>query len=216
MRAHWLAVFLACGAAAAPGAVQPTLTPRAIDEALHIGQSAIERERTTFHAPYRLKVERGPVDYVEVITPFRRVVLLAEQLARAGNRAFSQRQALERTDVLTEDVELRVELTFHPLNTYVAVPAYDVTLSSAEHQRIEPRTFDRTPRYGPRLEGRPSVVAVPGGGQFVPGASEPILGGTIGARFDLLVLKPDAVYDVVVSENGQELARTRLDLKPIR
>ena len=217
MTVRWLAAFLVCGTPATLAAVQATLTPRAVDEAVIIGQSGVERERTIFHAPYRLTVARPPVDFIEVITPFRRVVLIAEQLARSGNRAFSQRQALERPDVGVEEIELRVELTFHPLNTYVAVPAYEVTLSGPGNPRIEPRTFDRTPRYGPRLDGRPSVLAVPGGGgPVLPGTSQPILGGTVSARFDLRPLNPNGLYEVVVLENRQELSRTGLDLARLR
>lgn len=217
MTVRWLAAFLVCGTPATLAAVQATLTPRAVDEAVIIGQSGVERERTTFHAPYRLAVARAPVDFIEVITPFRRVVLIAEQLARSGNRAFSQRQALERPDVGVEEIEVRVELTFHPLNTYVAVPAYEVTLSGPGNSRIEPRTFDRTPRYGPRLDGRPSVLAVPGGGgPVLPGTSQPILGGTVSARFDLRPLNPNGLYEVVVLENRQELSRTGLDLARLR
>jgi hypothetical protein len=217
MRPRALAWLLVCGAVASGQAVQPSLTLRAIDEALLLGQSAVERDRVRFHAPYRLTVERAPVDFIEVITPFRRVVLLSEQLARAGNRAFSLRQAQQHPDIGVEEIELRVELTFHPLNTYVAVPPYDVTLSGPDGARIEARTFDRRPRYGPRLEGQPTVTPVPGGGApFVPGASQPILGGTMSVRFDLRPLNPNGLYEIVVSEERQELSRTRLDLARLR
>lgn len=215
MSARTLAVLLVYGAVTIAEAVQTTLTPRAIDEALLLGQSAVERDRDAFHRAYRLTVGRFPVDFIEVITPFRRVVLLAEQLARSGNRAFGQRQALESPDIGAQEIELRVEVTFHPLNTYVSIPPYEVTLSGAARPPIEPLTSGRTPRYGPRLEGRPSVLPVPGG-TFLPGASQPILGGTVSARFDLRPLNPDGIYDVVVSEHGQELARTTLDLAGVR
>ena len=192
MGARTLAGFFLCSAITIVEAVQPTLTPRAIDEAIVLGQSALERDRTAFHAPYRLTGGRSPVDYIEVITPFRRVVLVAEQLARAGNRAFGQRQALANPEIGAEELELRVELTFHPLNAYVAVPAYEVTLSGTGHARLEPRTIDRTPRYGPRVEDRPSVLPVPGG-LLLPGGSQPILGGTVAARFDLGPLNPNGL-----------------------
>ena len=207
-------VFVAC-AVGAGHAVQTPLTPPAVNEAVVIGQSGIERERTAFHAPYRLPVNRAPVDFIEVITPFRRVVLVAEQLARSGNRAFSQRQALERPDIREEEIELRVELTFHPLNTYVAVPAFDVTLAGPGGVRLEPRTFDRTPRYTPRIDARPGVLPVPGGLVF-PDTSQPILGGTVSARFDLRPMKATGAYEAIVSEGGQELARAALDLARLR
>ena len=215
MSGRALVVLFLASAVAGGQAVEPSLTPRAIEEAVLIGQSSVARDRAAFHAPYRVTVGRPPVDFIDVITPFRRVVLVAEQLARTGNRAFSQRQALERPDIGTQEIELRVELTFHPLNTYVAVPAYEVTLAGAGGTRVEPRTFDSTPRYSPRVEGPPNVLPVPGGFVF-PSTSQPILGGTVNARFDLRPMDPNGLYEVVVAEAGQELARAKLDLARLR
>ena len=76
-------------------AMQATLDPRAVSDAVALGQSRGERERARFHMPYRLVVSRAPVDFVEVVTPFRRIVLEAEARAQTGDRAFGQRQAIE-------------------------------------------------------------------------------------------------------------------------
>jgi hypothetical protein len=197
----------------ATAAVDVTLPPRAIDEAIRLGQSALSRERTAFHTPYRLTVARPPVDFIEVITPFRRLVLIAEQRARAGDRAFGQRHVREIPGALAEELELRVELTFHPLNTFVAVPDYTLALAGPSG-RVEPRTFDRVPRYTPRVDGPPMVTPVPGA-PSLPRASQPILGGTLTARFDLRALDPKRVYDIVVSEGGTEVG-AKLDLSRLR
>ncbi len=202
-------------AGAAAGAVQTPLTPRLVDEAVVLGKSAVERTHASFHAPYRLAVARPPVDFIEVITPLRRVVLLTEQRVRSGERGFGSRQAMEDADVRAAELELRAELTFHPLNTYVGVPAYDMSLVAAGSPRIEPRTFNRTPRYGPRFEGPPMVTAVPGGGTL-PGASQPILGGTVSARFDLDLVNGNGIYEVLIAEKETELVRVRLDLSRLR
>ena len=53
------------------------------------------RERTQFHAPYRVRVTQPPVDWIDVITPFHRVELAAETNARSGGRIFGQREAIE-------------------------------------------------------------------------------------------------------------------------
>jgi hypothetical protein len=200
---------------AAAGAVQTPLGPRTIDEAVTLGKSAVERDRTNFHAPYRLTIARPPVDYIEVITPFRRVVLAAEQRARAGDRSFGQRQVLADPALAAGELELRAELTFHPLNTYVAVPEYSLTLSGAGSPRVEPRTFNRAPRYTPRVDGQPSVTSVPGA-PTLPGTSQPIIGGTVSAAFDLRTLNPNALYEVVLWERDAEISRARLDLSRLR
>jgi hypothetical protein len=71
------------------------LDRRALEEALAIGQSRIEGVRTRFHEPYRVIVGAPPVDYLDVVTSFRAVVLAAQARARAGDRQFGLRQAQE-------------------------------------------------------------------------------------------------------------------------
>ena len=87
-------VSLVCGVVSA-GAIQLTLDRRAIDEAIYVGQSRIESERTRFHVPYRVRVAQPPIDWIDVITPFHRIELAAEMNARSGRRQFGQREALE-------------------------------------------------------------------------------------------------------------------------
>src|SRR5512139_2926467 len=71
-----LALFLLLEPAAR--AFELTLDTRALDDAIRIGLSRLESDRTTFHQPYRIEVGRAPVDWIDIITPFRRVVLEAE------------------------------------------------------------------------------------------------------------------------------------------
>ena len=80
------AAALAAIATARTGAVDLRLDPGTITQALSLGQTTIVSDLTRFHQPYRLDVSRPPVDYVEVVTPFRRVVLAAQARARAGDR----------------------------------------------------------------------------------------------------------------------------------
>ena len=97
---------------------------------------------------------------------------------------------------------------------FVGVPAYDVELTTAA-ARIEPLRIGRIPRFGARLEGVPpeSAYAVAAN---LPGESQPMLGGTIVATFSAGALKPTGVYDVVVSEDGKELARARVNVGTLR
>ena len=141
---------------AAPGvhAIELVLGPRALTEAVDIGQTRIDSIRTRFHQPYRLPVARPPVDYVDIVTPFRRVVLAAESRARAGDRLFGQREARATLGDTPEQVDVLVELTFHPQNTFIGVPTYVVRLLPvrAATGPVDPRDFSYVPRFGPRMD----------------------------------------------------------------
>ena len=198
---------------AAGAAMQATLGPRDATDAVSIGQSRRERDRSGFHTPYRLVVNRPPVDYIEVITPFRRVVLAAESRAALGDRAFGQRQALEMLAAAPPTVDTVVELTFHPLNTFVGVPDYAVTLEEPGRPPARPRAIDRIPRHGPRVDGAPLLNpnTVP-----LAGANQPLTGGAMVAHFAAQTLSGAGSYDLVIAEAGKELARTRVDFSKLR
>ena len=73
---------------------------------------------------------------------------------------------------------------------------------------------NRTPRFGARVDGTPPLS--PNVPLNVPGANEPMLGGTVIAGFDAVGLEPAGIYDVVVKEQGKELARVRVNLGNLR
>ena len=207
-----LVSFWLLAADAGMSAVQIALDPRAVSEAIAIGQSRLDRERARFHAPYRLAAKGEPVDYVEVITPFRRVVLAAESRAVTGDRTFGQRQGIELLGTGPAVVELVVEMTFHPLNTFVGVPDYAVALVAPGLPPLRPRAIDRIPRHGPRVDGAP----LPDRNVIPPPTDHPLVGGAMVARFDAQLLNEKGIYDVVIEDGGKELARVRADLAGMR
>src|SRR6186997_2563841 len=79
---------------AAVSAFEPSLDPRSLADAIDLGQSRIDDMRSRFHAAYHIEVMQAPVDYIEVVTPFRRITLDAEAHTRAGDRLYGQREAL--------------------------------------------------------------------------------------------------------------------------
>lgn len=198
-------------------AVQLPLDSRAIEEAIAIGQSRLAAERTRYHDPYRVVVSRPPVDYVDVITPFRRVVLAAQGRAELGGRGFGQREAFEVLAAAPDELELRVELTFHPLNTYIGVPVFvvSVTPGPGATAAVPPRSVTAMPRFGARVAGMPQPTPAPAGA-VLPGRSQPMLGGVVIARFDAGVLAIAATNTIVISEAGRELARVPVDLARLR
>jgi hypothetical protein len=209
-------------------AFEPTLDNRALDQAIDIGRSGIDADRVAFHRPYRLDVGRAPVDWIDVVTPFRRIALESELRERNGAHGFGEREALETLGPMPQRVDVVVEMTFHPLNTFVGVPSYDVSLApAAAGGNSTPRTgrtgsaiigadhIERVPRFGTRV----NTNALPypyRGGAGVPRGGDTLSGGVIVAQFDGRALDATGVYDIVVSDGAKELARVRLDLKKVR
>ena len=146
---------LVCGAVSTD-AVQLGLDRRAVEEAIYIGQSRIESERTRFHTPYRVRVAQPPIDWIDVITPFHRVELAAEMNARSGRRMFSQQDASDVLKGAANQIDLLIEMSLHPLNTFVAVPPYQVQLVLSGGRRVEPQHVERFPDSdrAPSLQGR--------------------------------------------------------------
>jgi hypothetical protein len=215
LRPAAVSVFVAC-AVASVGAVQMTLDRRAIEEAIYIGQSRIERDRERFHVPYRVRVTQPPIDWIDVITPFHRIELAAERNARIGGRQFSQREAMDILRETANEIDLLIEMTFHPLNTFVTVPSYEVELIPASGgSRIKPKRLDRFPRFGPRADSvgpafpAPNASAVFGGGQ-------PVVGGTMIAVLDGSTFDPQQRLQVVVLDGKTELGRAPIELATMR
>jgi hypothetical protein len=204
--------FLAWGAVS-PQAVQLMLDRRSVEEAIYIGQSRIESERTRFHAPYRVRVVQPPIDWIDVITPFHRVELAAEANARRGGRMFSQQEAIEVMKDAVSQIDLLIEMSFHPLNTFVAVPLYQVQVILPGGRRMEPKRIERFPRFGPRAES--TGPALPGNApQF--GTGQPVVGGTMLAPLDGSTFDPNQRIDVVVLDGKTELAKVSIDLARMR
>ena len=89
----WLFLVALLLAGNAASGLETAITPRLIDEALTLGLSRIESVHTRFHQPYRLKVARPPFDYIDVVTPFRRVVLNTGRAYNLGIRGVTNREA---------------------------------------------------------------------------------------------------------------------------
>jgi hypothetical protein len=215
MRRTLAAAFCASCVSASVGAVQLALDNRALFDAIGIGQSRFERERIAFHAPYRLRVARPPVDWIDVVTPFHRVVLAAEARARIGDRVFGQREAFAVLSEAPGRIDLIVELTFHPQNNFVGIPPYEIALIGPRGAKVQPLRIDRYPRFQARVATPTPELPLPGGAP-VSGRGDPVLGGTIVAPFNGGGLDPMALYVVAVTEAGKELARASMDLSKLR
>jgi hypothetical protein len=199
---------------ASAGAYSRTLDPAAINDAIAIGLSRSAPDRARFHQPSRATVNQAPIDTIDVVTPFRRVALAAEVHTRNGGRLYGQRDAMAVLQASANQFDVVVELTFHPLNTYVGVPDYSVALSRGDEQ-VTAADTERVSRFGPRLVGSPLPYPY-GGGAGSPMQAQPLTGGSIVARFDSTLVDPTGTYQVVIREAGRELARVPFALGALR
>jgi hypothetical protein len=190
-----------------------------IQEALTIANSSVQSTHQRFHADYHVAVNRPPVDFMSIVSPFRRVVLTAETEARLGRKMFGQREALRALEPDPERLEVFVELTFHPHNTLIGVPDYAVELEpvGGTASTVLPQEIRRLPRFGPRLEADRYPFPYPYTGvPRSPSGSDPLQGGTLIARFEATRLDVKGSYAVVVRDGPREAARVRVDLGRLR
>ncbi len=188
----------------------------ALADAVTLGRTTREARRAEFHEPYRLFVNQAPLDYIDVVTPFRRVVLAARAGLLAGERLFGQREALATLRDRGEQLELRLELTFHPLNTFAGVPAYEADLTSVQTLLpTTPASVERIPRFGPRVEGLPTPTATQGVG-LLSGETQPLLGGTLVLTFDGRRLDRAGTYVLALRDKGTVLSRGLINLAALR
>jgi hypothetical protein len=217
------AVVTATGAGGRAPALETELSPQAVLDAVTLGQSALDGGRAAFHRPYRFAVGRPPLDSVDVVSPFRRVVIAAELRARAGDRRFGQREGLAVAASHPGQLSVHAEFTFHPLNTFVLVPQYRMAWLTRRGGRIEPATTESAPRYGPKTAPDTLPVplaATPGAATGIrPGTGQPMLGATVVSYFDArrLVDGQEPAVELVIEEAGrEELARLPIDLAKMR
>jgi hypothetical protein len=196
-------------------AMQPVLDRRAIEEAVSIGQSRFDAERTRFHTTYRLAVSRPPVDWIDVITPFHRVALAAEGRARLGDRVFGQREASAALNAAPNLIEFLIELSFHPLNTFVGVPDYRVTLVRGQEKPIAASHINRYPRFGSRTDTGGPALPNPNAAPIL-GTGQPMLGGTLVVQFAADAIDANGRYEVVLAENGKDVVRAGVDFGKMR
>jgi hypothetical protein len=113
-------------------AIKLQLTTDDIDRALVIAREP-ERARARFHAAYITNLNTPLVQSIEIVSEFRRVVLLAEEQILRGNRAFaySTRSAADAVQAWNGRVSVVARLRFHPMNTYVTLPAIEMTVDGA-------------------------------------------------------------------------------------
>ena len=168
-----------------------------VERALTIGRST-EAERARFHARYIQQVNAPFVERAEIVSEFRRVVLMAEEEIARGDRAFaySITRANDALQVFRRRVSIRAQVRFHPLNNYVSLPPVTMALVGNERALVGIR---RDPVYGFSAK---------------PGDAAPLMGAIIDASFEADALS-QARREFVVLLDNKELGRFTFDFADV-
>jgi hypothetical protein len=171
------------------------VTMQDVERALAIARDS-DGERVRFHAPYIRAVNLPFVESAEIVSEYRRVVLMAEERARKGDRNFGYSVTLAQQALgpWKHRVSLVARLRFHPQNTYVGVPPVDVIVEGRDAAKI-----------GVLKE---PILSLP---STNPGDRLPVLGATVEGVFDAVSLG-QGPHEFVIRLDGREIGRVTFDL----
>jgi len=174
------------------------MTQAETERALSIGR-AFDEERARFHKPYVLAVGNPTVEQIEVVTEFRRVVLFAEEQIRRGDHLFGVRQAEASMRLSHGKVTLIARVRFHPLNTFLSPPPYQIVVGDPPVPSLDVR---RTVIYGFTSSQKPATPA-------------PLTGATVESDFDAAAVG-QSVRTIRVVLEGKEVIRTTIDFATLQ
>ena len=92
---------------------------------------ARDAERQQFHQRYVFNLPGPVVTQFEVITPFRRLVIIGEDHVLRGDVMFTRglREAEEAIKPARDLITIRATVRFNPMNTFIESPPYTLALS---------------------------------------------------------------------------------------
>jgi hypothetical protein len=173
-----------------------------MERALAIAR-ARDAERQQFHNQYIFKLSDPAVTQIEVITEFRRLVLIGEDHVLRGDSMFTRglREAEQALGSSRGMLTLRAQVRFNPLNTFIVSPDYALAI------------------------GTPSGTLVPIDTQLMPQFSLPFrnqqgktITSLIGATLESTIPAQQigqTSRPVAVTLDGKEIARVTVEFKRI-
>jgi hypothetical protein len=177
-----------------------TLDETTLSQALTLGRGQRLDPLQQFHAGYRVEPASAPLMELDVITLYRRAVMLAEQASRMGNRWTTRdlAQALVRYD---QQIGVHASVRLHPHNVFVTPPPYSIELVAPNGERIRPVEVQREPMYPPRAPRQGAAMS----------------GVSVEAIFDVTALDILGCCDtVVLDQAGAQVARQHVNFVSFR
>ena len=158
-----------------------------------------EPERQQFHRRYLVDLQDATVTRFEVITEFRRLVLITEEHILRGDWLFSRsvRSAEQALEAFRGVVAIRSSIRFNPLNTFIASPPYALAIGGPAGEQLSAVDTQITPQYSTPFKARGKTVTS-------------LIGATIESVVPTAELR-QTTRVVAVTLDGKELARTVVD-----
>jgi hypothetical protein len=128
-------------------------------EALDLGRTRDDALLAAFHRGYELT--RGDVlDRAEIVTEFRRAVMIVREHAARGEYAFSAQDLARAMTPFSGRIDFVVQARLHPLHTYANTPPYALYIETGPVTKpIAPDPFRRDAAYPPGMAGPGNAIS---------------------------------------------------------
>jgi hypothetical protein len=118
-----------------------------VRDALALGKTRDDALYEAFNKGYELGVST-PIERAEIITEFRRAVMLVRERVNQGQNAVTERDLSVAMAPHRGKITWIVHVQLHPLHTYSKLPNYDLYISTgASTAPIAPKHLERIPIY---------------------------------------------------------------------
>jgi len=116
---------------------------------------ARDAERQQFHSRYLFNLSDPTVTQFEIVTEFRRLVLIAEDHVFRGDWMFTRglRAAEQALASSRGMLTIRAQVRFNPLNTFIAPPDYELAVGTPSGVLV-PVDTQLTPQFSTPFKNR--------------------------------------------------------------
>lgn len=167
-------------------------------DAITLGRTRDPALYDAFNTGYLLSPS-GPIERAEIITEFRRAVMLVRERVDKGEMAITERDVATAVTPYRGQVTFVVNVRFNPLNTYAKTPLYDLYVSTGRSSK---------PLGAEKLKRDPIFAGGPGSG---------LAGVRLEASFSRAEIESaSAPLLVVTDEQANVLWQAHLDLSRFR
>lgn len=129
-------------------------------QALDLGRTNDDALFDAFSRSYEL-TGTGIIDHVEIVTEFRRAVMIVRERARQGNFSTTAQDLAKAMEPYEGQVAVILQARLHPQHTYPNPPFYDLYVETGPSTPpVGAKPLKRDPVYPPGLAGGASMVAV--------------------------------------------------------
>jgi len=131
----------------------PPPQANSVADALSLARTRDRALYEAFNAGYRLAAS-GDVESVELITEFRRAVLLARAHTDRGDFSFTAQNLATELTPFQGTISVIATIRLNPLNTYIQPPSYELYIRTGPSTSpLGPRDFKRDPVNPPGFSG---------------------------------------------------------------